>query len=178
MPLIPLDIARAVVQLETLLQEISGELAGEACAHCVQCCCHTDLCEEAVRSPFLKAIRAVSPTPSEPFCDRYGWLSPTGCRLRAGRPAACYHYWCEALRAQVMEHDHADLLSVAAGSLVYFHQQPHGLLLSDLSEEALAGVDWEIVRQRIAELRSLLAGSHPAPAELRARLSRLADEPV
>jgi hypothetical protein len=51
-------------------------------------------------------------------------------------------------------------------------------LLSDLSEEALAGVDWEIVRQRIAELRSLLEGSHPAPAELRARLSRLADEPV
>ena len=178
MPLVPLDIARGMAQIEHQLQQLAQQLVGEACAHCSQCCCHTDLCEEAERSAFLRAVRAAAPSPAAPFCDHYGWLAATGCRLTAGRPAACYHYWCEPLRQALRECGEARRLAVAAGSMVYLHQQPHDLLLSDLSDSALAEVDWAPIRQRLAELQALTNGDHPAPEALQACLTTLAAAPV
>ncbi len=176
--MVPTDIAQAMAQAEHRLQQLAQQLAGSACAHCSLCCCHTDLCEEAERSPFLQAVRAAAASPTAPFCDRYGWLGHDGCRLSAGRPAACYHYWCPPLRAAIASCETGRLLAIASGSMVYLHQQPGGLLLSDLSASALDTVAWGPVRQRIDALRALDQGEHPDPVALEDELAALADAPL
>ncbi len=77
-------------ELEREVQKLVTGLCYTLCAQCSQICCRADICEEAIESPFLRLINKRSELDS----DAYGFLMPTGCGIKIGRPTVCYEYFC------------------------------------------------------------------------------------
>ena len=78
------------IELEREVQQLITGLCFDLCAQCTQICCRADICEEAIESPFLRRINGRSALDS----DAYGFLTPTGCGIKIGRPTVCYEYFC------------------------------------------------------------------------------------
>jgi hypothetical protein len=77
-------------ELEREVQKLVTALCNPLCSQCTQTCCRADICEEAIESPFLRLINKRSELDS----DAYGFLTPTGCGIKIGRPTVCYEYFC------------------------------------------------------------------------------------
>ncbi len=77
-------------ELEYEVQRLVTGLCNSLCAQCTQICCRADICEEAIESPFLRLINKRTELDS----DAYGFLTPTGCGIKIGRPTVCYEYFC------------------------------------------------------------------------------------
>ena len=82
-------------ELERGVQELVSAQCRAGCELCTACCCRADLCEEALESPFLRAVHGRDALES----DRYGFLTETGCSLEIGRPPVCYEFFCDELQA-------------------------------------------------------------------------------
>ena len=78
------------IELEREVQRLVTGICFELCAQCTQICCRADICEEAIESPFLRLINKRTELDS----DAYGFLTPTGCGIKIGRPTVCYEYFC------------------------------------------------------------------------------------
>ena len=96
------------VALERGVQELIREQCREICELCTACCCRADLCEEALDSPFLRAVHGKDELDS----DRYGFLAETGCALEIGRPPVCYEFFCNELLAAQPDDLHRDILCI------------------------------------------------------------------
>jgi hypothetical protein len=81
--------------LERGVQDLVLAQCRDTCAICSICCCRADICEEAVESPFLRALHGQEQLHS----DRYGFLTESGCALDIGRPPVCYEFFCGDLMA-------------------------------------------------------------------------------
>ena len=66
------------------------------CSTCNRVCCRPDFCRETLDSAFLRRVRKIS-RPAISYSQVSGWLTPTGCALRCGRPPVCYQYLCDPI---------------------------------------------------------------------------------
>lgn len=93
----PTDLERILdeyIAFEHRVREQMLAVASPCCAICPIICCRYDICEESIASAFLSLIRQHT-APTESFCERYGWLTTTGCALEVGRPPVCYEFLCD-----------------------------------------------------------------------------------
>jgi len=82
--------------LEAEVQKTIKLLFGDMCALCTSTCCTPDICEESLDSAFLRELRSAYQK-NTVFCDRYGWLTESGCALKCGRPPVCYGFFCNEI---------------------------------------------------------------------------------
>ena len=108
--------------LERSVQELVSAQCRKACELCTACCCRADLCEEALESPFLRAVHGRSELDS----DRYGFLTENGCGLKIGRPPVCYEFFCDELMATQPDDLHRDVLLVLGRLPTYAGENAHG----------------------------------------------------
>jgi hypothetical protein len=89
------DLLEEYAALEHGVHKLISENCIPICELCTTCCCRSDICEEAIESPFLRLLHKRSDLESM----RYGFLTETGCILDIGRPPVCYEFFCDELLA-------------------------------------------------------------------------------
>lgn len=136
-------------ELEIASQELVNEQCSSLCAQCTQICCRADICEEAIESPFLRLINKREKLDS----DRYGFLTPTGCALSAGRAPVCLEYFCYDHMYYQPDETHEKVLRVL-GALIA-HAGRNALGETDLVEimqpEKLELVDFKRLEKNLNE---------------------------
>ena len=83
-------------QLEQRVRTQMEQRCRASCSRCRRVCCRAHFCSETRESAFLNRV-AGRFSPNAKFDPRYGWLSPAGCTLVAGRPPVCYEFLCNEI---------------------------------------------------------------------------------
>ena len=90
------DISKLIGRYGRLEQQVRIQMercCRASCSRCRRVCCRAHFCTETRESAFLKRVAGRFPPKAE-FDPKYGWLSPAGCTLVAGRPPVCYEFLC------------------------------------------------------------------------------------
>ena len=136
-------------ELETASQELINEQCSSLCAQCTQICCRADICEEAIASPFLRLINKRDALDS----DRYGFLTPAGCALTAGRSPVCLEYFCYDHMYYQEDETHEKVLRTL-GALIA-HAGRNALDDTDLTDilqpEKLEQLDFQTLEKNLDE---------------------------
>lgn len=136
------------ISLETGMQELVQIKCSSLCGQCTAICCDVVMCVEAVKSPFLMLIHQQT----EQFDKQLGFLSPTGCRLKKGRPSICYEYYCDNHFFNQPSDLHAEVLQILGSLLYHATRNAQGdLPLDELSESALNTLNVEKLELQLAE---------------------------
>ncbi|MDK2858323.1 MAG: hypothetical protein PWQ89_1442 [Verrucomicrobiota bacterium] len=150
------DLLEEYAELERGVQELISAQCRDACELCTACCCRADICEEALLSPFLRALHGRKELES----DRYGFLTETGCVLEIGRPPICYEFFCsESLVAQP-DDLHRDLLRILGRLPTHAGENASGdvHLVEILHEEQLEKAAFQRVKKQLQEAVEALNG--------------------
>jgi hypothetical protein len=137
------------VVLETAMQELLPAKCKSLCASCSLVCCDVVMCIEAIKSPFLKLVHQQT----DRYHEQNGFLSPTGCTLKKGRPSVCYEYYCDNQFYFQPDDRHAEILLIL-GSLIHHatrHAQGDTQLEDIASEEALDQLDFDRLNAQLQE---------------------------
>lgn len=128
-------------ELEQGVQVLVTEQCRTSCGICTACCCRADICEEAVDSPFLRALHRQQELES----DRYGFLCASGCTLPLGRPPVCYEFFCKELLEDQPDDLHRTLLKILGHLPAYAGERAcDAIHLTELiQEDALDSLDFE-----------------------------------
>jgi hypothetical protein len=137
------------VELEREVQTLVTGLCYELCAQCTQICCRADICEEAIESPFLRLINKRSELDS----DAYGFLTPTGCGIKVGRPTVCYEYFCHDHIYYQPDDIHAKVMRVLGALPAHATRNAIGdaPLSEILQEEKLDQADFQTLEKNLDE---------------------------
>ncbi len=140
-------------KLEAGMQELIARKGNSLCEQCTRCCCDAIHCKEAMTSPFLKRVHQQE----EQFCEKAGFLSPTGCKLDKGRPSVCYEYFCDDHFYHQPDDLHAEILKILGALLNHATRNALGNTpLEEIMQEAdLAQLDFQQLAEQMDE--SLLA---------------------
>lgn len=143
-------------ELEREVQELVTAQCREVCGLCASCCCRTDLCEEALESPFLCALHGREDLDS----DRYGFLTERGCGLEIGRPPVCYEFFCDELMAAQPDALHRKVLLVLGRLPAYAGENAHGdaHLVEVMQEEELEHLAFHRLEKQLQNTREALDG--------------------
>jgi hypothetical protein len=88
------EIITRYAAFEEKVRNLISHDCSPRCSSCTAVCCKPEFCREALDSPFLSMLRNAFP-PAEDYRRKSGWLTETGCALRAGRPPICYEFLCQ-----------------------------------------------------------------------------------
>jgi len=143
------------VTLERSVQELVSAQCRKVCELCTACCCRADLCEEALESPFLRAVHGRNQLES----DRYGFLTETGCGLEIGRPPVCYEFFCDELMAAQPDALHREVLLVLGRLPTYAGEHAHGdaHLVEILQEDDLEHMAFHRLEKQFQNAHEALA---------------------
>lgn len=141
-------------ELERDVQELVSAQCREVCALCTACCCRADLCEEALDSPFLRAVHDRNELDS----DRYGFLTETGCALELGRPPVCYEFFCNELLEAQPDALHRNVLKILGRLPAYAGENAHGdaHLVEIMQEEELEHLAFHRLEKQLQNAREAL----------------------
>ena len=137
------------VVLESGMQELVLKKCSALCAQCTAVCCDVVMCVEAIKSPFLKLVHQQE----DQFNEQLGFLSPTGCQLKQGRPSVCYEYYCDNHFYYQPDDLHAEVLKII-GALLYHatRNAKRDLPLDEImQEEALDSLDFQQLEKQMQE---------------------------
>ncbi|WP_136078344.1 hypothetical protein [Pontiella desulfatans] len=137
------------VELETGLQELVLMQCASLCAQCTSVCCDAVICREAIESPFLKQVHQQA----DLFDEQEGFLTPTGCRLKKGRPSVCYEYFCDNQFFYQSDDRHAGILQILGSLLFHATRNAQGEtpLLEIMQEEELDRLDFQRLEEQMKE---------------------------
>jgi len=137
------------IELEREVQRLVTGICFELCAQCTQICCRADICEEAIESPFLRLINKREALDS----DAYGFLTPTGCGIKIGRPTVCYEYFCYDHLYYQTDETHEKVLRVLGALPAHATRNAIGdsPLSEILQEEKLNDVDFQTLEKQLDE---------------------------
>lgn len=161
-------------------QQVLGKCAS-LCAQCTAVCCDVIMCEEALKSPFLKLIHQQA----DQFDTENGFLSATGCSLNQGRPSICYEYFCDNHFYYQPSDRHAELLKILGSLLFHATRNAKGTIpLDEIPEAALNDIDFERLGKQLNESSEALhiiqnffkSGSLSDEAYARLKTIRLPEE--
>lgn len=141
-------------ELEREVQVLVSAQCREVCGLCTSCCCRADLCEEALESPFLRAVHGRDELDS----DGYGFLTETGCALEIGRPPICYEFFCNELLAAQPDDLHRDVLKILGRLPAYAGENAHGdaHLVEVMQEEELKHLAFQRLEKQFQNAREAL----------------------
>jgi hypothetical protein len=135
-------------ELELGMRELINRKGNSLCGQCTRCCCDIIICEEAIKSPFLKWVHQQD----EQFNDKRGFLGSTGCILKKGRPSVCYEYFCDDHFYHQPDETHAEVLKILGGLLNHATRNALGdIPLDDVSEEDLDKVNFQALGKLLNE---------------------------
>ncbi|MDD4737394.1 MAG: hypothetical protein PHP44_14955, partial [Kiritimatiellae bacterium] len=131
--------------------------ASPSCGICPAVCCRYDICEESIDSAFLSLIRQHT-APTECFCERYGWLTPTGCALEVGRPPVCYEFLCDDMLHALPNDDARFALRTLGMLITYIGRKAIGTrhLVELLHHEDLLRLHYPRFRVRLQTAQTAL----------------------
>lgn len=137
------------IELELGMRELVNRKGNSICGECTQICCDIIICEEAIKSPFLKLVHRQA----SQFNDQKGFLSPTGCTLEKGRPSVCYEYFCDDHFYYQPDDLHAEVLKILGGLLNHATRNAQGdIPLDDIAtEEELDHLDFPRLEKQLQE---------------------------
>ncbi len=137
------------IELEREVQKLVTGLCNSLCAQCTQICCRADICEEAIESPFLRLINKRSELDS----DAYGFLTPTGCGIKIGRPTVCYEYFCYDHFYHQPDEAYERVMKVLGALPAHATRNAIGdaPLSEILQEEKLAEADFQTLEKQLDE---------------------------
>jgi len=152
------DILKAYAELEVEVQKVTSGMFGDVCALCTSTCCTPDICEESLDSAFLRALREEYQKDAF-FCDRYGWLTESGCVLRCGRPPVCYGFFCNDI-LDSLSPDQRSYVMILGRIVSWAGARAAGSrhLVEILDSEDLKDLNCERIYSRIAVARLALGG--------------------
>lgn len=141
-------------ELERGVQKLVSAQCSAVCELCTTCCCRADLCEEALESPFLRALHGRDELES----DRYGFLTETGCALETGRPPVCYEFFCDELLAAQPDDLHRDVLRILGRLPTYAGENAHGdaHLVEIMQKEELKQLAFQRLEKQMQNAREAL----------------------
>lgn len=136
-------------ELERNAQDLLNEQCSSLCSICTQICCRADICEEAIESPFLRLLNERHELDS----DRYGFLTPTGCALPAGRPPVCLEYFCNDQLYHQPDEIHAKVLRTLGALVAHAGRNATGdtHLVEIMQEDALKKLSFQRLQQQLDE---------------------------
>ena len=161
-------LARVVARyaaLEAAVQAAHLPVCAPTCSRCVKVCCAHRFCAEAIESPWLRLVWAHAGH-DEAECDAtQGWLTPTGCKLRAGRPPVCYAFLCSQILDPMADQAAREAALDEAALITRTGRRAYGQkALVELSEEDIAErLDLDRLDRALARAEAELAASTPAP---------------
>lgn len=94
------ELASMLEDYRSLEQRVSALMQGACAPFCSVCknpCCRVEICREAAESPFLQAVQRLPSLEKSTFDRKSGYLSCTGCTLKAGRPPICHAFVCSLI---------------------------------------------------------------------------------
>jgi hypothetical protein len=139
-------------QLEAGIQKLVLEKCAPLCTQCTAICCDKVMCVEAIQSPFLKRIHEQT----EEFDEENGFLTPTGCLLKKGRPSVCYEYFCDNHFYYQPDDQHAEVLQSLGSLLFHATRNAKGdVPLDEVPAEDLDHLDFDRLTSQLQE--SMLA---------------------
>ncbi len=136
-------------KLELGMRELINRKGNSLCGQCTRCCCDIIICEEAIKSPFLKTVHQQT----DQFKEKTGFLSPTGCTLEKGRPSVCYEYFCDDHFYYQPDELHAEVLKILGGLLNHATRNAQGdIPLDDIATvEELDHLDFPRLEKQMKE---------------------------
>lgn len=136
-------------ELELGMQELINRKGNSLCGQCTQHCCDIIICEEAMKSPFLKLVHRQA----DRFSDLEGFLAKTGCTLEKGRPSVCYEYFCDDHFYHQPDDLHAEVLKILGGLLNHATRNAKGDIPLDdiMTEEELDDLDFQHLEKQLKE---------------------------
>lgn len=136
-------------ELELGMRAMINRKGNSLCGQCTRCCCDIIICEEALKSPFLKLVHQQT----DQFKEKIGFLAPTGCTLKKGRPSVCYEYFCDDHFYYQPDDLHAEVLKILGGLLNHATRNAQGEIPLDdvMSEEALDHLDFQRLDKQMQE---------------------------
>lgn len=168
-------------ELEDGVKELVLGKCATMCSQCTAICCDVVMCVEAVKSPFLKLIHQQT----EAFDEAEGFLSPTGCKLKKGRPSVCYEYFCDNHFYFQPSDRHAEILQILGSLLFHATRNAKGdIPLDEIPEEELENLHFDRLKKQLSESSEALqiiqnffkSGSVTAEEYARLKTIRLPDE--
>lgn len=142
------------IELECGIKELINRKENSLCNSCTCYCCDIVICEEAVKSPFLKLVHLRT----DQYSKEKGFISDTGCTLPYGRPSVCYEYFCDDHFYNQPDDLHAEVLKILGGLLNHATRNADGEIpLDDITPEIeLNDVDFDQLEQQLKESQSAL----------------------
>ena len=136
-------------ELESGMRELVQKKASALCNQCTCFCCDIIICEEAMKSPFLKLIHQQA----DRFSEQQGFISPTGCTLENGRPSVCYEYFCDDHYYYQPDELNAEVLKILGALLNHATRNAQGEISVDdiLKEEELDQMDFQRLEKQVKE---------------------------
>jgi len=136
-------------ELEHGVQELLREQCQTLCGQCTLCCCDAIICEEALESAFLKLLHKETGL----FSEQYGFLSPTGCSLKQGRPPTCYEYFCDDQIYFQPDELHGEILQILGALPNHATRKALGdqPLAEIIKEEALDQLNFQTLEKQLQE---------------------------
>lgn len=135
-------------ELEIGMRELINRKGNSLCGQCTRCCCDIIICEEAIKSPFLKRVHQQA----EQFDAERGFLAPTGCTLEKGRPSVCYEYFCDDHFYYQPDDLHAEVLKILGGLLNHATRNALGEIpLDDVTEDEFGHLDFQGLEKQLGE---------------------------
>jgi hypothetical protein len=135
-------------QLEAGVKELVLKKCAKLCSECTAICCDKVMCEEAIKSPFLRLIHQQA----DQFDAENGFLTPKGCSLQKGRPSVCYEYFCDNHFYYQPSDLHAEILQILGSLLFHATRNAKGTIpLDEIPEQELDAIDFETLTKQLAE---------------------------
>jgi len=137
------------IELEKGVQELLREQCISLCMQCTICCCHANICEEAIESAFLKLVHKQA----DQFDDSYGFLSEKGCTLLQGRPPVCYEFFCDDQIHAQPDELHGEILRILGALPNHATQKARGdqPIVEITKEEALDDLNFQGLEKQLQE---------------------------
>jgi len=137
------------IELELGVQELLREQCLTLCEQCTICCCHANICEEAIESAFLKLAHKQT----DQFSNSYGFLSETGCTLKQGRPPVCYEFFCDDQIYFQPDELHGEILRILGALPNHATQKAFGdqPIVEIMQEKALDDLNFQTLEKQLQE---------------------------
>lgn len=87
--------------LENTVRGLITDICRPFCESCPNPCCREDICRETLDSIWLRTVWTSNQVDRSSYDDAEGWLTVSGCALKAGRPPVCYEFYCSRIMSSL-----------------------------------------------------------------------------
>jgi hypothetical protein len=145
---------REYAMFECDVRCFSDDLFKRNCSSCITTCCKAEICYESIESPFLSRLRKIFP-PSVSFSETDGWLTESGCVLKAGRPPVCHEFLCNTIIDEQPTSLHQSVIKVLSQLMTYIGKNALGRrhLVEIMTEDRFYDINLSRMQNRLMDAK-------------------------